>query len=92
MYTYTRRTLFALTMLRAVYTVNTLGIHIVHIACNVYTVIDEDTVHPVSALSHTHIESVACGESHTLALSTSGELYSWGSGQQGQLGHGDFHR
>lgn len=33
---------------------------------------------------------VACGAEHSFALSTTGELYSWGLGFKGQLGHGDF--
>ena len=33
---------------------------------------------------------VACGAEHSFALSTTGELYSWGLGFKGQLGQGDF--
>jgi hypothetical protein len=33
------------------------------------------------------ITQVACGQSHTCALTTTGTLYSWGSGKCGQLGH-----
>ena len=33
---------------------------------------------------------IACGAEHSFALSTTGELYSWGLGFKGQLGHGDF--
>ena len=33
---------------------------------------------------------VACGSEHSFALTTTGELYSWGLGFKGQLGHGDF--
>ena len=32
---------------------------------------------------------MACGGAHTLALTASGALYSWGDGSSGQLGHGD---
>ena len=33
-----------------------------------------------------HIVHVACGESHSLALSDQGQLFSWGAGSDGQLG------
>lgn len=33
---------------------------------------------------------IACGQAHNLALSVSGNVYSWGSGEYGQLGHGVF--
>lgn len=33
--------------------------------------------------------SVRCGNQHTLALTDTGEVYSWGHGGYGQLGHGD---
>jgi hypothetical protein len=35
---------------------------------------------------------IACGESHTVALTSRGEVFAWGGGQLGQLGHGDFLR
>ncbi|KAH3744576.1 ADPribosylation factor subfamily protein [Pelomyxa schiedti] len=35
------------------------------------------------------ITFVAAGGKHSLAVSDTGQLYSWGSGIQGQLGHGD---
>jgi len=38
--------------------------------------------------SSNKITSVACGGSHTLALTSSGELYSWGYGDMLALGHG----
>lgn len=38
-------------------------------------------------LSH-QIASVACGMAHCLALSTSGQLFSWGNSNHGELGHG----
>jgi len=34
-----------------------------------------------------HIESVAMGTSHTVALNSKGEIYSWGWGDFGQLGN-----
>jgi len=35
------------------------------------------------------ITTVACGESHTLAVGQDGTLWTWGRNQYGQLGHGD---
>ena len=42
----------------------------------------------------THLESfkvtsVACGWQHTLCLLNNGKVFSWGYGEDGQLGHGD---
>lgn len=31
--------------------------------------------------------AVSCGHDHTAALSASGEVYTWGSNEEGQLGH-----
>ena len=31
---------------------------------------------------------VACGDTHSLALTADGAVYSWGSGYDGRLGHG----
>jgi len=36
----------------------------------------------------TGIETISAGSSHTLALSTSGEVYAWGNNARGQLGTG----
>ena len=33
---------------------------------------------------------VAAGKYHTVAVTAGGRLYTWGSGEHGQLGHGDF--
>jgi alpha-tubulin suppressor-like RCC1 family protein len=35
------------------------------------------------------VVQVAAGEHHSLALTATGELYAWGRGADGQLGHGD---
>lgn len=35
------------------------------------------------------VASVACGGGHTAAVSSEGELYTWGRADSGQLGHGD---
>ena len=36
------------------------------------------------------IKGVACGAAHSLAVTSSGEVLSWGLGGSGQLGHGDL--
>ncbi|XP_049393541.1 PH, RCC1 and FYVE domains-containing protein 1-like [Solanum stenotomum] len=37
------------------------------------------------------IEEIACGSFHVVSLSSNSELYTWGKGGNGQLGHGDNH-
>ncbi|PNT76172.1 hypothetical protein BRADI_1g45250v3 [Brachypodium distachyon] len=55
--------------------------------------VDTDVIHPkvISTLSAISIESVACGEFHTCAVSFCGDLYTWGDGMHnfGLLGHGN---
>ena len=46
----------------------------------------------VQALKGVRCKVVAAGDSHSLALSATGELYSWGSSDDGQLGHGAAER
>ena len=43
----------------------------------------------IETLKSKRIRDVACGSSHAAALSSSGELYTWGLGEYGRLGHGD---
>jgi len=43
----------------------------------------------VSALGGVKIVDFACGENFVAALSENSEVYTWGSGIDGQLGHGD---
>uniref|UniRef100_A0ACD5VD94 Uncharacterized protein n=1 Tax=Avena sativa TaxID=4498 RepID=A0ACD5VD94_AVESA len=54
--------------------------------------VDTDVTHPklISTLNGINIESVACGEFHTCAVSFCGDLYTWGDGMHnfGLLGHG----
>ena len=33
---------------------------------------------------------ISCGPHHTAAVSSNGELFTWGGGFDGKLGHGDF--
>lgn len=44
----------------------------------------------IEGLSGVNIEVVACGEYHTCAITTSGDLFTWGGGicNSGMLGHG----
>ncbi|XP_059650863.1 PH, RCC1 and FYVE domains-containing protein 1-like [Cornus florida] len=46
--------------------------------------------HLIEFLAVTNVDFVACGEYHTCAVSTSGDLYTWGDGTHnaGLLGHG----
>jgi alpha-tubulin suppressor-like RCC1 family protein len=52
----------------------------------------EDSVHPrpVESLTVCNVDFIACGEFHTCAVTTTGELYTWGDGTHnvGLLGHG----
>jgi alpha-tubulin suppressor-like RCC1 family protein len=43
----------------------------------------------VEALSHCFVSQIACGRTHTLALTDKGKIYSWGQSKFGQAGHGD---
>ncbi|KAL8483582.1 hypothetical protein ACS0TY_026315 [Phlomoides rotata] len=53
--------------------------------------VDSDVFHPklIDALSNTNIELIACGEYHSCAVTLSGDLYTWGNGHFGLLGHGN---
>ena len=44
---------------------------------------------PVSALSAVKVASVGAGDSHVLAATDAGEVFTWGVGFYGCLGHGD---
>uniref|UniRef100_A0A3Q1GKP1 Uncharacterized protein n=1 Tax=Acanthochromis polyacanthus TaxID=80966 RepID=A0A3Q1GKP1_9TELE len=41
----------------------------------------------VPALSGIHIQDVAVGAEHTLVLSSTGDVYTWGSNSEGQVTH-----
>ena len=45
----------------------------------------------VDALATEHIVDVACGQQHVVAVTKTGNVYSWGLGVFGQLGHGALH-
>ncbi|RLN60951.1 hypothetical protein BBJ28_00002663 [Nothophytophthora sp. Chile5] len=44
----------------------------------------------LGALHGEEVVAVSCGSRHTMALTASGAVYSWGWGSMGQLGHGDL--
>eukprot|EP00741_Cyanophora_paradoxa_P009380 tig00000144_g9086.t1 len=43
----------------------------------------------VEALSNRRVRRVACGTNHTMCLTDSGQVFTWGRGKHGRLGHGD---
>ncbi|XP_073139948.1 PH, RCC1 and FYVE domains-containing protein 1-like isoform X2 [Henckelia pumila] len=40
-------------------------------------------------ISDSFVEEIACGSYHVAVLTSKGEVYTWGKGRSGQLGHGD---
>ncbi|RWS12697.1 E3 ubiquitin-protein ligase HERC2-like protein [Dinothrombium tinctorium] len=48
-------------------------------------------IHPklIDGFKNKRIREVACGSSHSAAITTNGELFTWGLGEYGRLGHGD---
>ena len=42
----------------------------------------------ITSIESIRISKVTCGWDHCLALDANGKLLSWGSGQNGKLGHG----
>jgi len=50
---------------------------------------DQDEPTYVDALRGIGVRQIACGSGHTVVLSTEGEVYTWGRGDDGRLGHGD---
>lgn len=43
----------------------------------------------VEALRGKDIVDISCGGAHSAALTARGELFTWGKGRYGRLGHGD---
>ena len=43
----------------------------------------------IEALRDVVISDITCGGSHSACIGKSGELYTWGKGRYGRLGHGD---
>ena len=46
----------------------------------------------IEALHSVRVVAVAAGWNHSLVLSAAGEVYSFGAGRHGRLGHGDQER
>ena len=44
----------------------------------------------VKSLGGVCAKQLACGEAHTLLCTAQGDVYSWGWGEKGQLGHNDL--
>eukprot|EP00741_Cyanophora_paradoxa_P003473 tig00000711_g3373.t1 len=44
----------------------------------------------IEALNDVVLRAAACGCDHTVAVTENGDVYSWGRGDSGQLGHNDF--
>lgn len=38
-----------------------------------------------------HVVHIACGSTYSAAITADGELYTWGRGNYGRLGHGQLH-
>ena len=43
----------------------------------------------IEALKSKRVRDIACGSSHSAAITSNGDLYTWGLGDYGRLGHGD---
>ena len=43
----------------------------------------------IESLKTKRIRDIACGSAHSAAITSQGELYTWGLGEFGRLGHGD---
>ncbi|XP_017887257.1 E3 ubiquitin-protein ligase HERC2 [Ceratina calcarata] len=43
----------------------------------------------IEAFKSKRIRDIGCGSGHSAAITSSGELYTWGLGEYGRLGHGD---
>jgi alpha-tubulin suppressor-like RCC1 family protein len=46
----------------------------------------------VTALAGKQVRQLAAGRTHVVAVTKQGHVYSWGSGEQGQLGLGDMRK
>ncbi|MES1910279.1 MAG: hypothetical protein MHM6MM_002903 [Cercozoa sp. M6MM] len=53
------------------------------------TTMQGETCHVAAVDVAERVRSVACGREHSVAVTSSGSVYSWGSSPRGQCGHGD---
>ncbi|CAG8598636.1 24468_t:CDS:10 [Cetraspora pellucida] len=51
--------------------------------------VSSEEITPIDNTIDLFFTKVVCGENHCLALTRTGQVFSWGSGRYGQLGHGD---
>ncbi|EDV24531.1 uncharacterized protein TRIADDRAFT_56425 [Trichoplax adhaerens] len=51
--------------------------------------LSSETPRKIEALLGKQIVHISCGSSHSAAITSKGELYTWGKGRYGRLGHGD---
>lgn len=50
---------------------------------------DQEEPTYVDALRGVGVAQIACGSGHTVVLTTQGDVYTWGRGDDGRLGHGE---
>lgn len=43
----------------------------------------------IEALQGLEVVDIACGGAHSAAITSSGQVFTWGKGRYGRLGHGD---
>ena len=43
----------------------------------------------IETLRSKRVRDIACGSSHSACIISNGDLYTWGLGEYGRLGHGD---
>ena len=48
------------------------------------------TQSPIPGLVGKHVIHIACGSDYSAAVTDEGELYTWGCGENGRLGHGEL--
>jgi len=72
-----------------------MGTEEVNPATNIYSTHNNDVTHmehpaPIPILMNKNVVSLSAGSSHVLALTQTGTVYSWGSGEDGRLGLNDY--
>ncbi|CAK9207626.1 unnamed protein product [Sphagnum troendelagicum] len=69
------------------------GLEIKHMACGdshcIVLTSNGEVLRPCKVQALERVTQVSCGWRHTVALTDRGNIYSWGRGTSGQLGHGD---
>lgn len=51
---------------------------------------DANAPQVIEALASKKAKLISCGWRHTVAVTEDGQVYSWGRGVHGQLGHGEL--